>query len=133
MDPYILIAQAIGIVAMAFNIFSYQQNTRGGAITCQLFGGLLFAVNFFMLGATVGGVLNVLAVIRAIVYLNKEKLHAAHPAWLIGFIAAYVLTYILSFTVFGKAPTALNFVLELLPPTLFEPLTISTSFSSESQ
>ena len=115
MEIYDWIAQGIGIAAMAFNIFSYQQKTRSGIIAFQLFGGLLFSVNFFMLGATVGGILNVLAVIRAIVFLNKEKLHADRPIWLFGFVAAYAVTYVLAFTVFGKEPTAANFVIELLP------------------
>ena len=35
-----LIAQIIGIAAMAFNILSYQQKTRRAAITFQLAGAI---------------------------------------------------------------------------------------------
>ena len=34
---------------------------------------LLFAINFFMLGAYSGGLLNAVAVIRAILFLKKDK------------------------------------------------------------
>jgi len=119
------IAQIVGIFAMAFNILSYQQKTRGGAIAFQLVGGLLFSVNFFMLGAIVGGILNVIAAIRAVIFLNKEKLRADHPIWLGCFIATFVTTYVLSFTVFEKAPTAVNFMIELLPVIGMTATTIS--------
>ena len=52
MDLFYIIAQAVGLLAMAFNILSYQQKTRERAIAFQLCGGGLFAVNFLLLGAT---------------------------------------------------------------------------------
>ena len=115
MELYDIIAQAVGIFAMAFNILSYQQKTRKMAIAFQLGGSILFSINFFMLGALVGGILNALGIIRALVFLNKEKLHADRPIWLAGFTAAYILSYILTFTAFGKEPTVFNFIIELLP------------------
>ena len=110
-----IIAQAIGIVAMCMIVFSFQMKTVKGVATCQFFGNLLFMVNYFMLGAIVGSVLNLLAMIRAYVFMNKEKLHSDRWYWLLGFSITYVITYILSFTVFGTEPTAWNFILELLP------------------
>lgn len=115
MDFYDIVAQGIGIVAMLFNILSYQQKSSRGVITMQLFGGALFAVNFFMLGAIMGGLLNVIAVFRAIVYSNKEKFKAGSKAWIYFFIALYVASYLLTFTVFGKAFTLGAAILELLP------------------
>lgn len=115
MDLYRLIAQLVGIFAMSFNILSYQQKTRNRAIAFQLMGSFLFSVNFFMLGAVVGGILNALGILRAVVFLNKEKLHADRIAWLAGFTAAYALSYLLTFTAFGKPMTTFNLVIELLP------------------
>ena len=119
------IAQVIGIFAMAFNILSYQQKTRHLAIAFQLVGAALFAVNFFMLGAVVGGILNAVAFIRAIIFLNKEKLHADKPVWLVGFTAVYLASYVLTFTVFGKEPTAANLIIEFLPVIGMTATTIS--------
>ncbi len=115
MGFYDIAAQGIGIVAMLFNILSYQQKSSKGVIVMQLFGGALFAVNFFMLGAVVGGMLNVIAVFRAIVYSNKEKFRAESRTWLYLFISLYIASYILTFTLFGKAFTAASAILELLP------------------
>lgn len=115
MTTYEIAAQAVGIVAMVFNIMSYQMKTSKGVITMQLFGGALFAVNFFMLGALVGGMLNILAVFRAIVYSNRERFKAQSKVWLYLFISLFVLSYILTFTVFGKAFTLSAAILELLP------------------
>lgn len=100
---------------MIFNILSYQQKTSGRAIAFQLLGGFLFSVNFFMLGAIVGGIMNALATFRAIVFLNKKRFHSDHIAWLVGFISAYVICYILTFTAFGEEFSALSAVIELLP------------------
>ena len=115
MKPIEIIAQAIGIVAMVFNILSYQSKRQKWIIGLQLCGGALFAVNFLMLGATVGGILNILATVRAVVFLFKEKLKADRMGWLVGFVSVYVAVYVLNFTLFGKEPTAYNLIIEILP------------------
>lgn len=110
-----LIGQAVGIVAMAFNILSYQNKNQKAVIAFQLFGSALFALSFLMLGAMIGGILNFIGIIRALVFMNKEKLHADKPIWLWGFIAAYLVTYVLTFTVFGQEVTTLKLLIEALP------------------
>jgi hypothetical protein len=115
MDPKEIIAQAIGILAMIFNILSYQGKKQKTVIMLQLFGGALFAVNFLMLGAIVGGILNIIAVIRAIAFLFKDKLKTDSIPWFIGFILSYIAVYVLNFTVFGKELTVYNLIMELLP------------------
>ena len=119
-----LIAQAIGIVAMAFNIISYQGKKQRTVIAMQLVGSALFAVNYLMLGAAVGGILNILALIRAVVFLFKDKLKTDHPAWMIGFVASYIAIYVLNFTLFGKPVTAWNLLIEVLPVIGMVALTI---------
>lgn len=125
MNLYDIIAQAFGIIAMAFNIWSYQMKTSKTVIFCQMFGGIFFSINFFMLGATVGGILNAIAAFRAIIYIYKEKTHADHLAWLIFFECLFVASYILTFTVFGKQPTTFNMIIELLPVIGMTATTIS--------
>ena len=129
METIEIIAQIVGIFAMAFNLLSYQQKTRKGAIVFQLFGTTLFTINFLMLGAMVGGLLNLVGAIRAIIFINKEKLRADHIAWQIGFIAVYFASYILTFTVFGKEATVFNLIIEFLPLIGMIATTISYRFS----
>ena len=110
-----IIAQIIGIIAMAFNILSYQQKNQRYIIAWQLLGTTLFTVNFFLLGAYTGALLNAVGIVRAIVFLYKKQLRTDHPLWLIGFIAVYILSYILTFTAFGKDFNLTNALVEILP------------------
>ena len=115
MEPIEIVAQAVGIVAMAFNILSYQCKKQSTVIALQLFGGALFSANYLLLGATIGGILNLIAVVRAVVFLFKDKLKTDRLIWFIPFLASYITVYILNFTLFGVAPTPFNFIIELLP------------------
>ena len=115
MDIQELIGQVIGIVAMAFNILSYQGKKQRTVITLQLFGACFFAINYFLLGATIGGILNILATIRAVVFIFKDKLKAEKLSWFIIFVTSYIAVYVLNFTVFGKEPTVFNLITEVLP------------------
>ena len=115
MLPKEWIAQLFGIAAMVLNILSYQGKKQRTVIAMQFFGGALFAANFLMLGATVGGILNILAVFRALLFLNKEKVKADSPIWLAVFISCFVAVYVLNFTLWGKEVTAFNLILEILP------------------
>ena len=118
------LGQAIGIVAMAFNILSYQNKNQKTVIAFQFFGSALFALSFLMLGAIIGGILNFIGIIRALVFMNREKLHADKPIWLWGFIAAYLVTYVLTFTVFGQEVTPVKLLIEALPVIGMTALTI---------
>ncbi len=115
MTPIEIVAQTIGIIAMVFNILSYQGKKQSTVIALQLVGGTLFAVNYLMLGALVGGLLNIIAAIRAVVFLFKDRLKADSRPWLVGFVTVYLGVYILNFTVFGRQPTAFNLIIEILP------------------
>lgn len=115
MEPIEIVAQVIGLVAMLFNILSYQGKKQSVVIALQLIGGALFAANYLLLGATIGGILNLIAVVRAVVFLFKDKLKADRLIWFLPFLASYITVYILNFTVLGVEPTAFNFIIELLP------------------
>lgn len=115
MNPMELIAQGIGLVAMVFNILSYQCKHQRAVIVMQLFGATLFSINFFLLGAYVGGLINAIGAVRAILFSFKDKFKADHILWLVGFILSYIGIYVLNFTIFGKEPTLLNLIIEILP------------------
>lgn len=125
MTPYEIVAQAIGIVAMIFNILMFQNKTGKGAIAFQLIGASLFTFSYFMLGATVGALMNIIAVVRNLVFLFRERLRADHPLWLAAFIAMYLGAYVLTFTVFGKEWTLASGVLEFLPVVAMTVATVS--------
>ena len=115
MEPYDIIVQGISIIAMILIILSYQFKTQRGILIMQLLGATLFAVHFLMLGAYVGGILNIAAVMRAIVFSNRDKFRAGNIWWTVFFCLGFGAAYVLTFTVFGTAATFGNFVIELLP------------------
>ena len=115
MQPIEIIAQIIGIFGMAANIWSYQQKKKNIVIVLQLCGAALFTANFFMLGAITGAILNMINVALSLVFLYKDKTHADHIAWAIGFAIAYIASYVMTFAVFGKEPSAKNLITEFFP------------------
>ena len=107
--------QAIGIVAMALNISAFQFKNKRTLLMIICVGSGLFSINMFLLGAITGGIMNLLGVVRSLVYVDKEKLPIPVKWVNAMFIVAYMISYVLSFTAFGTEPTLRNFLLELLP------------------
>ena len=114
-DIAYIIAQAIGILGMCGIIFSFQFKSKNAILISQCLGAAFFSVNMFMLGALSGGIINIVAVIRAIVYMKKDsfKKHIALVTAI--FILLYFVSYALIFTVFKMEPTPKNLIVELLP------------------
>lgn len=110
-----IIIQGIGIVAMAFNILSFQCKKQRSIIVMQFFGALFFCIHFYLVGAMTGALLNAVAVVRALIYSNKERFKSDHVAWLILFVAISAACYPVSFLWLGVEPTVYRFILEILP------------------
>ena len=129
MTLFEIVAQVFGIFGMILNVFSYQQKTQRGVIGFQLLGSVFFSINFFMLGAMVGSILNVLGILRAIVYMEKKRFRSDRLWWVFAFTALYLTTYVLTFTVLGKEPTFGNLLIESLPVIGMILTTISFRFT----
>ena len=115
MKPIEIIAQIVSILGMLMSVLSYQQKGKARILFFQLLGSALFVVHFFMINSLSGAILNFVAIVRALIFIYEDKIHGDHPAWTIGLIGTYILSYISVFTVFGKEPTAINLILEVLP------------------
>ena len=130
MTPYEIAGQIISIFAMGCNILSYQQKSQKRLIIFQLSGGALFAISFFLLGATIGALLNIVAVIRAVMFLFSKKLNMSHPLWLGAFVLCYISFYVLNFTAFGTEPTPIAFLIEMLPVIGMTALSVGFMFEN---
>ena len=100
---------------MAMNILAYQQKTRMRILLFQMLGPTLFFISFIMLGGVIGAIMNLMAALRALVYMNGKRLRADSIWWLYTFCALYAISYILVFTAFNKEPTPANLIIEFLP------------------
>ena len=119
--------QAIGIVAMVMNVVAYQFKSKRNILLCMLAGSALFAVNMFLLGAIMGGIMNVLCVARSIAYMKKDSLPFSVKVLNAIFIAAYMISYVLLFTLLGTEPSVSNLILELLPVIGMSAMTLAFS------
>ena len=110
-----IIAQGISLIGMAINVLSFQRKEQKQIVFMQLIGSTFFGISYIMIGAYVGGLLNVVAMIRAVVYWQRDRFHAEKVHWVYGVTAASLCVYVLSFTVFGTEPDAKNLIVEILP------------------
>ena len=136
---YDIITQFFGILGMTMNIVSYQAKRKRNIILIQFFGSLFFTINMFMLNAYTGALLNLIGVIRALIYANKEKIKSIKIKNFkidtikiinILFVSLYLTSYVLTFTVFGKTAKVYNLIIEILPVIAMVSTTIA--FSSDS-
>ena len=115
-----IVAQLVGILGMIANLLSYQQKKHISFLLFQLFGNGLFFVNFLLLGIVdgvfyIGALMNVLGVVRAVVFANKKLFGSDKPIWILIFSLLYVISYVLTFTVFGTETTVPNLLKEFIP------------------
>ena len=68
-----ILAQTIGIIAMAVGAFSLAQKNTKTILFIQIFSTALFSINYFLLGAYAGAVLNVLSLARNLIIRQKKR------------------------------------------------------------
>ena len=93
-----MIAQGFGIAAMTMNCLSYQQKNRRTVLLFQRIGSILFAVNFFMLDAFAGALLN--AVMNAVMIPVWGACGAAAASLLTQIFTNFLLGFIYRFILF---------------------------------
>lgn len=89
---YAIITDIIGYFGAFFNIFSFQSKKNNFLFLFQLLGASCFLLNYIMLGALTGAVMNLVGVLRGIVFMRGEK--AKKP---------YILALLCLITVVGVA------------------------------
>ncbi len=98
-----IIAQIIGVIACMAVLMSYQCKTQKHIMIFQAAQCFLFSVNLLMLGMYSGMFLNVIGLVRAIIYTQRnEHKWAASKVWVFIFIPLIIASGIISFTVFDE-------------------------------
>lgn len=72
-DTIFIISQIIGFVAAALLLFSFQQRTHRRIVLMQFCSGLLFALQYLLLGAYEGMVGNIVGFSRSIAFCFRGK------------------------------------------------------------
>ena len=76
-----LIGQIIGIIAFIIAFFAYQAKTSKKLLIVQTLAIACFCIHYLMIGATTAFALNVINVIRNIIYLNNDKKIFSYKWW----------------------------------------------------
>ena len=66
-------AQIVGILAVASFLLSYQQKKRKNIILCNVISRILYIVQYIMLGAFEGAVLDILGAVSSVLAQNKDR------------------------------------------------------------
>ena len=95
MSTYDVVTQAIGIIAMSMNIFSFQCKKTRNFYVMQGIGGLLFSLNYIMLGMYTGAVTNIINILRSVVMSGGKKSRKWYFLLLVmgAYVAATAFTY----------------------------------------
>lgn len=70
---YELIGQALGIVAVILGFISFQMKTPKGILIFQVSTALVFSAHYLLIGALTAMALNLLAAVKCVVYLFRDK------------------------------------------------------------
>ena len=68
-----IIAQVIGLLAVAAFLLSYQQKKRSGIILLNVCSRFLYILQYLMLGAFSGALLDILAAGASVIAERKQK------------------------------------------------------------
>ena len=98
-----VLTQIIGIAAMIFSVFSFQMNRHKHIMIMQILATSLFGLQYFLLGAYTGMAVDAVAVVRGIVFYNKDKKWASSNIW----IAVFIIMFIVSGIFTWQEPSSL--------------------------
>ncbi len=94
-----VIANIIGVVAVAIFVLSYQQKTRKGIVLCNVVSRILYVVQYLLLFAFEGAVLDIVGIGASVLAQRKDtpliKKHVKTVAFLVNalIVAAGLLMY----------------------------------------
>ncbi len=91
-----IIAQILGIVGTVAAFISFQLKENKRFFILQAISGSLFALNFLLLGAYTGCLLNFINILRGAVMAGGKKMHKL--PWLIAILALYTAATVLTYT-----------------------------------
>lgn len=84
-----LAAQILGVLALGENAFIFLSRKRERILQLKLLSDLLWMGNYLLLGAYTGAALNGIAILRELVFLQRDRRRWADAPWWPVFFAAF--------------------------------------------
>ena len=79
--PLYMIGQAFGVIAVILGFVTYQVRTQKSLLLVQTFTTLVFVIHYLLIGAMSGMALNMVAMIRNIIYSRRDRGIFSGKAW----------------------------------------------------
>ncbi|MBQ8400471.1 MAG: YgjV family protein [Clostridia bacterium] len=91
-----ILAQAIGVIAVAISCVVFLGRKRRTILLCKFTTDVLWFWHYFLIGAYSGAALNILALFRESIFMNKGKKWASHKFWLFLILSLTILSCLLT-------------------------------------
>ena len=91
-----LIAQIIGVIAVTISCVVFLGRKRRTILLCKFTTDVLWFWHYFLIGAYSGAALNILALFRESIFMNKEKKWASSKFWLFLILSLTILSCLLT-------------------------------------
>ena len=91
-----LAASIIGYIAIAVSVLIYQQNTRKKLLICKGLSDILWISHYILLSAYTGAAVTAVAMLRTLVFLNKDAKDPKNRKWLFVFLGISIISGILT-------------------------------------
>ncbi len=107
-------AAIFGFAGIVCSVVIYQCKTRRSLLAAKLASDVIWFMYYFLLGAYSGAAVAAIGMAREVVFINRKKKWAAHPAWLALFIllsiAAAIYTWKNAFSLLTMAASILSII-----------------------
>lgn len=90
-DWFMLIGQALGIVAVILGFITYQMKSPKALLIVNMITCGVFCAHYLLIGAISGFVMNAMGMLRNAVYTSRDKKIFASPAWPFIFAAVMLI------------------------------------------
>ena len=88
--------QALGIAGITLTFFIFSARKRSTILLCKFTGDIVWFFHYLFIGATSGAAMNIVNMLREIIFYNKGKKWATSRFWLFLFVALNLISSLLT-------------------------------------
>lgn len=90
--------QTLGLIGLGFGVAAFQSNRHKSIVLLKLLNELVFAVQYLLLGAYTGAVMNLISCVRNYIYAKSVEKGRSTVPWILIFSGVIILFGIVSWT-----------------------------------
>jgi hypothetical protein len=82
----VTLSYAAGCLGIISTVIIYQQKTRVGLLVSKLISDVIWFAQYALISAWSGAAISIIAIIRELIFINRDKKWAKSPLWLLLFL-----------------------------------------------